>query len=297
MVAALVCAIATVGGNPATKNKNAIEMANIMFVRQNRSDSLPFVSTRATWTYTDDWTATYPDCGGVSQSPIDIITNDAIDKGFNFMRYARYLVPQKMGMTNNGHTVVLYPKYTGPLETSLRTPYIRSGALPNKYYFHSLHFHWGADSTTGSEHLINAKQFPAEMHLVHYNRRYGSLTEAVNYPDGLAIIGVMIEVSDTDNENFKAIVDNLPLIAADGDETELSGVTLAQLMPVDKTLSRFHRYAGSLTTPACNEVVTWTVLEKTVSMSEAQFAKLRALYTDNYRDPQDIGTRNVYKYN
>ena len=37
MVAALVCAIATVGGNPATKNKNAIEMANIMFVRQNRS--------------------------------------------------------------------------------------------------------------------------------------------------------------------------------------------------------------------------------------------------------------------
>ena len=80
----------------------------------------------------------------------------------------------------------------------------------------------------------------------------------------------LYQVSDTDNENFKAIVDNLPLIAADGDETELSGVTLAQLMPVDKTLSRFHRYAGSLTTPACNEVVTWTVLEKTVSMSEAQ---------------------------
>ena len=40
------------------------------------------------------------------------------------------------------------------------------------------------------------------MHLVHYNKRYGSLTEAVNYPDGLAVIGVMIEVNNRNNHVF-----------------------------------------------------------------------------------------------
>jgi len=35
------------------------------------------------------------------------------------------------------------------------------------------------------------------MHLVHYNKRYGSLADAVTHPDGLAVIGVMIEVSIT----------------------------------------------------------------------------------------------------
>ena len=129
------------------------------------------------------------------------------------------------------------------------------------------------------------------MHLVHYNTRYGSLAEAVSQRDGLAVIGVMIEVSitmfmsftnstinicclhqagTTDNSAFQPIVDKLSSVSSEGDEVEISGVTLAQLMPADKTLSRFYRYSGSLTTPSCNEVVTWTVLEKTVSISEQQ---------------------------
>ena len=50
------------------------------------------------------WATTYPNCGGSSQSPIDIVTNDAVDKGFNFFGFSRYAFPQKWGMTNNGHT-------------------------------------------------------------------------------------------------------------------------------------------------------------------------------------------------
>ena len=33
------------------------------------------------------------------------------------------------------------------------------------------------------------------MHLVHYNKKYGNVANAVNYSDGLAVIGVMIEVT------------------------------------------------------------------------------------------------------
>ena len=50
------------------------------------------------------WATTYPNCGGSSQSPIDIVTNDVVDKGFNFLRFARYGVAQKWGMMNSGHS-------------------------------------------------------------------------------------------------------------------------------------------------------------------------------------------------
>ena len=38
-------------------------------------------------------------------------------------------------------------------------------------------------------------RYPAEMHLVHYNKNYGTLADAVTKSDGLAVIGVMIEVA------------------------------------------------------------------------------------------------------
>ena len=40
------------------------------------------------------------------------------------------------------------------------------------------------------------------------------------------------------------------------------------LLPTDK--SKFYRYNGSLTTPTCNEVVTWTVFKDYVEISQAQ---------------------------
>ena len=37
--------------------------------------------------------------------------------------------------------------------------YVSGGGLPSgTWKFHSYHFHWGATSTTGSEHKINGKQ-------------------------------------------------------------------------------------------------------------------------------------------
>lgn len=43
------------------------------------------------------------------------------------------------------------------------------------------------------------KRYPAELHIVHYNTKYGNFSEAVAHPDGLAVLGIMIEVL---NNNF-----------------------------------------------------------------------------------------------
>ena len=37
--------------------------------------------------------------------------------------------------------------------------------------------------------------YAAELHFVHYNKKYGSLGNATSHPDGLAVLGVFVEVS------------------------------------------------------------------------------------------------------
>ena len=42
---------------------------------------------------------------------------------------------------------------------------------------------------------MDGKSFSAELHLVHYNTKYGDLGNAVDKPDGLAVLGMFIKVS------------------------------------------------------------------------------------------------------
>ena len=41
---------------------------------------------------------------------------------------------------------------------------------------------------------MDGKSFSAELHLVHYNTKYGDLGGAVDKPDGLAVLGMFIKV-------------------------------------------------------------------------------------------------------
>jgi carbonic anhydrase len=37
-------------------------------------------------------------------------------------------------------------------------------------------------------------RYPAELHIVHYNSKYGSFNGALSHDDGLAVLGILIEV-------------------------------------------------------------------------------------------------------
>ena len=50
-----------------------------------------------------------------------------------------------------------------------------------------------------------------EMHLVHWKESYGSLSSAVNYPDGVAVLGFLFEIHPLgfDNHYFSEIINSL----------------------------------------------------------------------------------------
>ena len=50
--------------------------------------------------------------------------------------------------------------------------------------------------------------------------------------------------------------------------TTIAPFPLDPLLPTNKT--NYFRYSGSLTTPTCNEAVTWTVFNESVEISQAQ---------------------------
>ena len=61
------------------------------------------------------------------------------------------------------------------------------------YQLAQFHAHWGGENARGSEHTVDGKAFSAELHLVHYNTKYGDLGTAVDKPDGLAVLGMFIK--------------------------------------------------------------------------------------------------------
>lgn len=49
-----------------------------------------------------------------------------------------------------------------------------------------------------------------------------------------------------------------------------STFSLSNLLPRMDLLSKYYRYKGSLTTPGCEEVVTWTIFEEQIPISRTQ---------------------------
>lgn len=43
--------------------------------------------------------------------------------------------------------------------------------------------------------VVFAFRFPLELHLVHFEQKYRNLTEAVKHEHGVAVIGVLFDVS------------------------------------------------------------------------------------------------------
>ncbi|EFX88011.1 alpha-carbonic anhydrase [Daphnia pulex] len=258
------------------------------------------ITNKPKWTYKDqmNWPRLFPTCGTRRQSPIDIQPKETVLASFPNFVFHNYGHINNMTMVNNGHTVTInlpedYPKH--------KMPHITGGGLNGTYNFAQMHMHWGVDSTLGSEHRIKSRSHPLELHVIHWNSKYGSFAQAsMHAEDGLAVFSVLAEVGLGDNKSLMPITDQVGEVTKNGDETVLrKPVALNDILPKQK--SSYFRYFGSVTTPLCHEIVTWTVFDNFIDISEKQLAKLRNLkdergerLVNNFRTPQPLHDRTVF---
>uniref|UniRef100_A0A8R1HQ63 Alpha-carbonic anhydrase domain-containing protein n=1 Tax=Caenorhabditis japonica TaxID=281687 RepID=A0A8R1HQ63_CAEJA len=171
--------------------------------------------------------------------------------------------------------------------------FLTANHLPNaKFELAQFHAHWGCNSKEGSEHLLNGKQLSGEVHFVFWNTNYMSFNEAVEKPDGLAVVGVFLKEGKY-NDNYHGLIDTVR--KATGNTTPISmpkDFALEQLLPTTDKRD-FVTYLGSLTTPPFNECVIWTLFTEPVEVSYGQLNVLRNIIPANHRVCQDRCGREI----
>ena len=199
----------------------------------------------------------YAACGlGKEQSPIDL--HGAIPAAMPDPAPSWTPIPLKV--LNNGHTIQVDGTGGGSL--------MLDGQAYDLLQFHFHH---------PSEHLVEGRAAALEAHFVHKSTS-----------GGLAVLGVMI-VEGSANPVLEAIWAMMP---SKGGETasKPGSLDFSPLLPADPTT---YRYAGSLTTPPCSEVVQWVVYRKPITASDAQIQQFSALFSNNARPVQPLGRRKL----
>ena len=189
---------------------------------------------------------------------------------------------------NIGHFSNGFGEAEGPDATS---SYITGGPLgDNKYYFWQYHFHWGTSGMSGSEHVVDGQQFPAEVHLVHVHEDYlTNIPGALADPEGLSVLGIFIVGGATNATFFDKVSDAAKEITDSGDYRTMVGATMNlnqfvnHINPGFKKAFNYWHYEGSLTTPECNEAVMWLVAEHPLRVTDDQ-----VLMSLNYLSYQSI---------
>ncbi|XP_053680127.1 carbonic anhydrase 2 [Anopheles nili] len=248
------------------------------------------------------WSKAHQSCAGKHQSPIAISSHRADSIYMPAIELVGYnnLLPGPITVHNNGHSVSLAIPKTDP--TKGKHPYIFGGKLQNEYELEGLHFHWGDKNSRGAEHVLNDVRYPLEMHIIHRNRKYKSVAEALGYSDGLTVLGFFYQVTEKDEPGINTLVRSFGHII-DYDQTiQLNHTFTLQSLIEGIDLTRFYTYKGSLTTPPCSEAVTWVLFPDLLELSVNQMKRFRTLDTgvhgspmvDNYRALQPIGNRRIF---
>jgi carbonic anhydrase len=193
---------------------------------------------------------------GKEQSPVDLTKPIAAMMADPVVAWR----PVPLKVLNNGHTIQVDCTNGGTMTLD--------GDAFNLLQFHFHH---------PSEHTIDGAAFDMECHFVH------------KAADGrLAVLGVMM-VAGPANPALEAVWRVMP---DKGGETVQAEGLLDPSSLLPKQAVTF-RYAGSLTTPPCTEVVQWVVHREPVTASAEQLARFAKLFSNNARPVQPLNRRKL----
>ena len=186
-------------------------------------------------------------------------------------------------LNNNGHTV------------QADCDAENNSVLINGHHYALLQFHFHAKS----EHLIDGKDYPMEVHLVHIisdKQEDAPPPVAASKPaqKSLAVVGVMIK-EGKENPFIKNLWKKIPEAKGTPVHYFITGQNANALLPPLGKRS-FYRYNGSLTTPPCTENVLWTVMNEPIEFSKEQIEAFTNLYKKNNRPAQKTHQRFVLRY-
>lgn len=193
---------------------------------------------------------------GLEQSPIDL--TGGVDAEVS--NIALHWKPSAWNVLNNGHTIQVEGKDGGY-------------ATIDGERFDLLQFHFH----TPSEHTIDGRNYPMEVHFVHKNAE-----------GRLAVIGVLM-MPGGENSLFSTIMEKAPK-----EEGSVS-VGMIEQRGMIAPINGIYRYQGSLTTPPCSETVLWTVLSTPILVSQKDVEAFQALFPMNARPIQPVNRRYVLR--
>jgi len=231
----------------------------------------------------DNWSALSPDfatcSAGKSQSPVNISGTQDVDLPGLDIKYTS----DALNFANNGHAVqanyaagsTLDDQYHAVAPNRAHVGYARGstvGHLDSTYELKQFHFH------SPSEHQLEGRNLPAEIHFVHADKN-----------GHLAVVGVFV-AEGAAHPTISTLWQSLP--SKEGQSNGLDeGISALDLLPASKD---YDYYQGSLTTPPCSEGVRWVVMNEPITMSGDQIAALKkAIGFDNNRPVQPLNGRAI----
>jgi carbonic anhydrase len=212
------------------------------------------------WSYAgptapEHWTGLgYPACSGALQSPVDLVGRRDPSRRSGFL-----------SRTRRGPRPS--PTTTATPSSSTRGRRARCAWARARYDVVQLHVH------VPSEHTVRGHRFAGEAHLVH------------GAAGARAVLGTLI-VEGAENPAWDALIRALPGKA--GERVAIGGeVDLVALLGLhDVGAEWIYSYAGSLTTPPCDQDVRWLVRAAPITLSRAQVEALSSAMVRNARPLQ-----------
>jgi len=199
---------------------------------------------------------------GSCGNPVNIVPNTTTTniQRWGFSSSYRYEVP--CTLTNTGTHIQAKLDMKGT---------ISGGGLDGEYVLSHVDWQWGKIG-----HRIQGVEYPMEVHLVHYNNKYGSYDDATHASDGVAVLSTLYKLSTNDNSDLAPLIDNLHMVTKAGSNTTvMKGVSANTFLPVIR--SPLYRYSGPLPSTSPCITVTWTVFYTTNTVSESQLASIRSV--------------------